>query len=92
MTSPLTSPVPRGSGDPADQSGMRPNVYFVHRDGGRPPVTVYGEEGAAVVELPPQYAAGSNGSPSESEALREVDRREPGTTPRARKTREPRSS
>jgi hypothetical protein len=92
MTSPTTSPVPRGSSDPADQSGRRPNVYVVHHDGGRAPVTVYTEEGAAVVELPPQYAAGSTGSPSESEGSREVDRREPGTTSRARKTREPRSS
>ena len=91
MTSP-TSPASRGSSDPVDQSGRRPNVYVVHHDGGRAPVTVYTEEGAAVVELPPQYAAGSTGSPSESEASREVDRREPGTTPRVRKTREPRSS
>ena len=91
MTSPTTS-VPQGSSDPGDQSGRRPNVYVVHHDGGRAPVTVYTEEGAAVVELPPQYAAGSTGSPSESEGSPEVDRREPATTPRARKTREPRSS
>jgi hypothetical protein len=92
VASPTTSPVPRGSSDPADQAGRRPNVYVVHHDGGRAPVTVYTEEGAAVVELPPQYAAGSTGSPSESDASREVDGREPGTTPRTRKTRDPRSS
>jgi len=80
------------SSDPAEQSGRRPNnVYVVHHDGGRAPVTVYTEEGAAVVELPPQYAAGSTSAPSESDASREVGRRrEPGASPR--KTREPRSS
>jgi hypothetical protein len=94
-TSPTPSPRPNASGasDSTDPSGRRPNVYVVHHDGGRAPVTVYTEEGAAVVELPPQYAAGSTGTRSESGASRdrrEVDRRrEPGATPR--KTREPRS-
>jgi hypothetical protein len=88
ITNPTTSP---GSSDPADQSGRRPNVYVVHHDGGRAPVTVYTEEGAAVVELPPQYAAGSTSTSSESDASREVDRRrEPNATPR--KTREPRKN
>jgi hypothetical protein len=95
MTNPTTSPANElsvsGSSDPADQSGRRPNIYVVHHDGGRAPVTVYTEEGAAVVELPPQYAAGSTSSPSEGDASPEVDRgREAGGTPR--KTREPRSS
>jgi hypothetical protein len=94
MCNPTASPANElsvsGSSDPADQSGRRPNVYVVHHDGGRAPVTVYTEEGAAVVELPPQYAAGSTTAPSESDASREVDRREPGTTPR--KSKEPRSS
>jgi hypothetical protein len=95
MTDPTTSPTNAlsisGSSDLADQSGRRPNVYVVHHDGGRAPVTVYTEEGAAVVELPPQYAAGSTSAPSESDAAREdgeVDRgRGPGTT--SRKTRGP---
>lgn len=79
-----------GSSDVVDPSGRRPNVYVVHHDGGRAPVTVYTEEGAAVVELPPQYAAGSTGTPSESDGSPGIDRRrEPGGTPR--KTREPRS-
>lgn len=94
MTNPTASPANEisvsGSSDPADQSGRRPNVYVVHHDGGRAPVTVYTEEGAAVVELPPQYAAGNSGTPSEGDTSREVDRgREPDTTPR--KTREPRN-
>jgi hypothetical protein len=44
--------------DPADQSsnGRRTNVYVVHHDAGRAPVTVYAEAGAEVVELPPRYA------------------------------------
>jgi len=91
MTNPTTSPANELSSDPVDQSGRRPNIYVVHHDGGRAPVTVYTEEGAAVVELPPQYAAGSTSTPSESDASREVDRRrEAGATPR--KTRELRSS
>lgn len=92
ITSPTMSPAnASGSSDAADPSGRRPNVYVVHHDGGRAPVTVYTEEGAAVVELPPQYAAGSARTPSETDGSREVDRRrEPSATPR--KTREPRSS
>jgi hypothetical protein len=98
MTTPTMSPTNvvsvSDSSDPASPStsGRRPNVYVVHHDGGHAPVTVYTEEGAAVVELPPQYPAGSTSASAspESEASREVDRRRsPGTTPR--KTREPRS-
>jgi hypothetical protein len=95
-TSPVNAPPVPGPSNPADQSGgrpgRRPNVYVVHHDGGRAPVTVYTEEGAAVVELPPQYAAGSTGTPTENDASREVDRspREPSATPQ--KTQEPRSS
>jgi hypothetical protein len=84
-----------GSSEPADQTpsggrGTR-NVYVVHHDGGRAPVTVYTEEGAEVVELPPRYPAGSTSTPSESRSAssRETNvnrRREPGTAPR--KTRE----
>jgi len=81
--------------DPQDQSAARrQNVYVVHHDGGRAPVTVYTEEGAEVVELPPRYPAGSTTSdPSsrgESETTRETHRRrEPGSVPR--KARGPRS-
>lgn len=37
-------------------------VYVVHHDGGRAPVTVYHEDGTEVVELPPRYAGSSSGS------------------------------
>ena len=77
-----------GSSAPTDGSaGGRAgrNVYVVHHDGGRAPVTVYTEEGAEVVELPPRYA--DNGSSSDGRSA--VDRRrEPGSPPR--KTRGPR--
>src|SRR5713226_7891293 len=99
MTNPTTSPTNvvsvSDSSDPAGPStGRRPNVYVVHHDGGHAPVTMYTEEGAAVVELPPEYPAGSTSASAspESEASREVDRQRspgPGTTPR--KTRELRS-
>ena len=82
-----------GSSEPTDASGRRGtrNVYVVHHDGGRAPVTVYADEGAEVVELPPRYPAGSTSSPSEtrSASSRENDvnrRREPGAT---RKPRDP---
>ncbi|KAJ7630590.1 hypothetical protein FB45DRAFT_915959 [Roridomyces roridus] len=48
---------PSASSDTASTSGGGGgNVYVVHQDGGRPPVTVYHQEGTAVVELPPRYA------------------------------------
>jgi hypothetical protein len=34
---------------------MQQQVYLVHHDGGRPPISVYTHEGANVVELPPSY-------------------------------------
>ena len=72
--------------DPVDQSsGRRTNVYVVHHDGGRAPVTVYTEEGADVVELPPRYPEGSTSAPSESDGSRDTNRR------RDRKARGPRS-
>jgi hypothetical protein len=83
-----------GLTDPADQNAAarRQNVYVVHHDGGRAPVTVYTEEGAEVVELPPRYPANSSSSPSapsapsatsESDASREINRRrDPKATPR----------
>jgi hypothetical protein len=80
-----------GSSEPADASGRRGtrNVYVVHHDGGRAPVTVYADEGAEVVELPPRYAPGSTSTPSEtrSASSREGDvnrRREPGATRKPR--------
>ncbi|KAJ3575914.1 hypothetical protein NP233_g799 [Leucocoprinus birnbaumii] len=39
-------------------------VYVVHHDGGRAPVTVYTHEGTQVVELPPGYPGGEPGSSS----------------------------
>ncbi|KAF9454999.1 hypothetical protein P691DRAFT_792102 [Macrolepiota fuliginosa MF-IS2] len=42
-----------------DSSGRTQNqVYVVHHDGGRAPVTVYTQEGTQVVELPPGYPGG----------------------------------
>lgn len=57
--SPTTSPTNAisapGPSNSANQSGRSPNVYVVHHDSGRgAPAMVYTEDGAAVVELPPQ--------------------------------------
>ncbi|KAJ7275428.1 hypothetical protein B0H12DRAFT_259176 [Mycena haematopus] len=38
------------------------NIYVVHHDAGRPPVTVYHQEGTEVVELPPRYIRDTSGS------------------------------
>ncbi|KAK0208419.1 hypothetical protein DFS33DRAFT_442978 [Desarmillaria ectypa] len=46
------APSQAGSGGSRVQSGQ---VYVVHHDGGRAPVTVYHEDGTEVVELPPRY-------------------------------------
>jgi len=87
-TQPADATSSSGLTDPADQNARRQNVYVVHHDGGRAPVTVYTEAGAEVVELPPRYA-NSTSSPSapsaasESDASREVNRRrDPKATPR----------
>ncbi|KAI9512324.1 hypothetical protein F5148DRAFT_1164029 [Russula earlei] len=84
------------SNDPADPSNAsgarRTNVYVVHHDGGRAPVTVYTEEGAEVVELPPRYPDGGSGSGNtESDGSRDTNtnrRRQPASVPR--KARGPR--
>lgn len=78
-----------GSSAPTDPSsrGGRQNVYVVHHDGGRAPVTVYTAEGAEVVELPPRYADGGSSSDGRSAIERG---REPG--PQPRKNRGPRST
>jgi len=86
-----------GPSNPVDQSerpGRRPNVYVVHHDGGRTPVTVYTEEGAAFhdSELPSQYAADSTSTPPKNDASREVDRRESGAAPQKIQFEEPSSS
>jgi len=91
-TSPPSSPPDAlsasGSSAPTDpSSGGRQNVYVVHHDGGRAPVTVYTAEGQEVVELPPRYA--DNGSSSDGRSAIE-QRRDPAAQPR--KNRAPRSS
>ncbi|EIN13423.1 hypothetical protein PUNSTDRAFT_94475 [Punctularia strigosozonata HHB-11173 SS5] len=44
-------------GSTAEASTTGQQVYVVHHDGGRAPVTVYTANGAEVVELPPSYVA-----------------------------------
>ncbi|KAG8715190.1 hypothetical protein FRC11_005379 [Ceratobasidium sp. 423] len=55
-SSPPTSPV---EGHVRSESGrdMRSQVYVVHHDGGRAPVTIMTSDGAEVVELPPGYSS-----------------------------------
>ncbi|KAL1709093.1 hypothetical protein EV121DRAFT_195744 [Schizophyllum commune] len=46
---------------PRSPGGGQSNVYVVHHDGGRAPVTVYHGDDTQVVELPPMYPAGEEG-------------------------------
>lgn len=48
-----------GSSGNKKQGGQ---VYVVHHDGGRAPVTVYHQDGTEVVELPPRYVDEPSGS------------------------------
>jgi hypothetical protein len=76
-----TAPTSDGSTtDPMspDQRKGRPNVYVVHHDGGRAPVTVYTDDGAEVVELPPMYNQESQGASSSSRPVLQPQRRTPG--------------
>ncbi|KAA1468460.1 hypothetical protein DENSPDRAFT_833752 [Dentipellis sp. KUC8613] len=50
-------------------------VYVVHHDGGRPPVTVYTANGTEVVELPPRYGENQGPPPLQQP-------RQPGAAPR----------
>jgi hypothetical protein len=51
---PPTPSNPQGDTPTIDR--LRSHIYVVHHDGGGPPVTVYTEREADVVELPPIYA------------------------------------
>ncbi|KAF5356104.1 hypothetical protein D9756_004031 [Leucocoprinus leucothites] len=57
LNSPSSAPE---SGAHSRDSGRQ--VYVVHHDGGRAPVTVYTQEGTQVVELPPGYPGEAAGS------------------------------
>lgn len=70
-------------------------VFVVHHDGGRPPVTVYAADGTEIVELPPRYVESNNGTSggssngeAASSAMRsgrvpplQPERRQAGATP-----------
>ncbi|KAI0344151.1 hypothetical protein BDW22DRAFT_1427790 [Trametopsis cervina] len=99
----LSSPQPSASlGPTSDIVPPRPleerrtpsQVFVVHHDAGRPPVTVYTADGTEVVELPPQYVdsgrgtsgSGSGSTTSNSNAPGsghplQYDRRQAGPTP-----------
>ena len=47
-------------------------VYVVHHDAGRAPVTVYTSEGAEVIELPPHYDVSTLNSQTRVEGERRV--------------------
>ncbi|KAI0085675.1 hypothetical protein BDY19DRAFT_996576 [Irpex rosettiformis] len=80
-----TSNIPLRAPIPLSPENRQPSqVFVVHHDGGRAPVTVYTSDGTEVVELPPQYnASASSGAtagvptpPNTTHPLQE--RRQPG--------------
>ncbi|KAJ7225900.1 hypothetical protein GGX14DRAFT_349309 [Mycena pura] len=77
---PFTPPSEVGGEYSAEQSRVRGtspsipgggNIYVVHHDAGRPPVTVYHQDGVEVVELPPRYARDSTPSTAGNDGLSE---------------------
>jgi len=69
----------------ADNPSSSQQVYVVHHDAGRPPVTVYAGSGAEVVELPPSYLGRNRTASGPSGARPNLsERRSPG--PIAKKT------
>ncbi|PSS37102.1 hypothetical protein PHLCEN_2v975 [Hermanssonia centrifuga] len=54
----------------AAEARTNSQVYVVHHDAGRPPVTVYTADGTEVVELPPRYNESNPGTSATSTALR----------------------
>ena len=66
VTSAPTEPPPAASSS---------HVYVVHHDAGRPPVTVYHQDGTEVLELPPRYMGSDQ---TESSARESRSRRSKG--------------
>ncbi|TCD68831.1 hypothetical protein EIP91_009698 [Steccherinum ochraceum] len=60
-TIPLQSASPEPPRPPGERASS--HVYVVHHDGGGAPISVYTEDGAEVVELPPRYTAPGPSSP-----------------------------
>ncbi|KAL5518690.1 CHK1 [Sanghuangporus vaninii] len=75
----VSSTLANGSVSQARAPSAGGQVYVVHHDGGRAPVTVYASEGAEIIELPPRY--------NPDDRLLEEQRRT-GSTPR-KATRSP---
>ncbi|EKM60758.1 uncharacterized protein PHACADRAFT_133507 [Phanerochaete carnosa HHB-10118-sp] len=79
----------------SSENRSQSQVFVVHHDGGRAPVTVYAADGTEIVELPPRYnesnsgtAGGSSSNEAASTAMRtgtvpplQPDRRQPGAMP-----------
>ena len=59
------TPAPPTEPPPAPSSS---HVYVVHHDGGRPPVTVYHQDGTEVLELPPRYMGSDQTETSTAES------------------------
>lgn len=99
IVSPTTSAGPSHAMSPlqpphralASENRSSSQVFVVHHDGGRPPVTVYTADGTEIVELPPRYiesSSGAGGSTSEASVrtgpvppLQVQERRQTGALP-----------
>jgi len=71
--------------------GSSRQVYLVHHDGGRPPISVYHPEGANIVELPPSYGPRT---PVDAQGVQQssLAQRMDNNTSKAQKRREASSS
>lgn len=67
-------PLARGTAYAGGPAAPQNQVYFAHNDSLAPPVTIYHEDGAQIVELPPSYALGASASRREGayDALSDV--------------------
>jgi hypothetical protein len=55
-------PLASGSAYAGGPAALQNQAYVVHNDRQAPPVTIYHEDGAQIVELPPRYAEGASTS------------------------------
>lgn len=60
----ILSPDPISPTQTQQRSAASQQVYVVHHDGGRAPVTVYTPDGTEVIELPPRYDGSTEQRPS----------------------------
>ncbi|KII86379.1 hypothetical protein PLICRDRAFT_287211 [Plicaturopsis crispa FD-325 SS-3] len=88
----LYTPPPGSPHSERRRQGSSSQVYVVHHDGGRAPVTVFTPDGTEVVELPPQYFEQDRRAAAGPSQMREPgpsQTRDPGPVRKQRASGEP---